>query len=380
MRRLKNSIREHPDFSNHEELISLFPPKEFGVSEVLIVIHNGRLGPATGGTRVLPYASREEAETDGLRLSGGMTRKIVLADEIGDLSFDVNGQRVRGLGGGKAIVIGRPEKITERFLEWYAEKLNTFGGKFVTGEDMNFGMRCVDYMYRYTPYVAGRSEHLGGGGDPSIMTAEGVLDGIKACLTFLDGNDSLAGKTFALMGGGGKVGKAVSRQLLAGGASLIASELPEKVKFLQEAFGEQVRIVLPAAIFSQECDGFVPCAQGGILETQRNIPQLKCRFVAGSANNQLKGATSGRTLFGRKILYAPDCLINAGGLINIAVELSVDGYDCKRARNMTSKIGPRLLNIFEESRKRNLPEFQIAEALYQRKKRKRLAQPGNIGL
>jgi leucine dehydrogenase len=201
MYRLKDSLREHPDFSNHEELLCLFPPREFKVSEILIAIHNERLGPATGGTRVYPYTSWEEARTDALRLSSGMTRKIILADEIQGLTFDLNGEKARGLGGGKSVVIANPTAITEKFLMWYAEKLNSFKGRFITGEDMNFSMANIDYMYGYTRYVAGRSKHLNGGGDPSLMTALGVREGIKACLMFLHGSDSLEGRTFAVMGG-----------------------------------------------------------------------------------------------------------------------------------------------------------------------------------
>lgn len=266
--------------------------KKTGLRSV-IAVHNTVLGNALGGTRLWPFENESEALKDVLRLSEGMTRKAAMAN------LDV--------GGGKAIIIANQDQKTEELLKVYAEFINSFGGLFSTGEDVGFSAEDVKIMRKETPYVFGLH-------DPSPFTATGVFHGIRKCTEYIYGSKDLRGKTVAIQGLG-HVGYNLALNLHADGANLIVTDIN---KDLMKRAGREFEVatVEPDKIFSAKCDIFAPCALGAILNDE-TIPQLKCKIVAGAANNQLAEERHGYELLKRGILYAPDYIINAGGLIHV---------------------------------------------------------------
>jgi leucine dehydrogenase len=346
----------------HEQIIFNYD-KETGLRSI-IVIHDSTLGQTFGGVRMVPYASMEEALRDGLRLSKAMTYKCAAADE--------------DKGGAKAVIWGDPQKDkTEALLRTFGRFVEMLKGRFVTGTDLNLTMRDSSIMAKESRYILGRPKEEGSSGSTGITTAYGVYVGLKACAKSLWGEDSLRGKKIAVQGLGA-VGGPLLGYLKEGGLEVILTDINEKA--LQQYQAQyQFRVVKPEAIYDVECDIFCPCAVGGILNDQ-TIPRLKCRVVAGCANNQLEDEERhGRMLHERNILYAPDYIINAGGVIQVIDE--IQGYHPERVRMKTERIYDRLLHIFEMAKREGILPLEAANRYAESRIRevqkiKRLYVPG----
>lgn len=311
----------------------------------IIAIHDTTLGPALGGTRVWMHDSFDAAVTDALRLSRGMTLKAAIAG----LPF----------GGGKAVIrADAKHDKTPALLDAYAEMLSQVTKTYVTAEDVGLTLADADYLRARTPNVAGTT--VGGSGNPSAYTAEGVFLGIKAALRHKTGSDELPGCTVAIQGLGA-VGWALAERLAGSGAKLFAADInDEQCRRAADVFGAQ--IVPPDAILFADADVFAPCALGAVI-SQETIPGLRAGIVAGSANNQLLCHTDAAVLKDRGILYAPDYVINAGGLINVAAEIERGGYDRNRVMEKIAQIPVTLSEIFAEADRSGEATNDIALAM-----------------
>ncbi|HEX2090659.1 MAG TPA: Glu/Leu/Phe/Val dehydrogenase [Actinomycetota bacterium] len=309
----------------------------------IVAIHSTTLGPALGGTRFYPFGSEEEALRDVLRLARGMTYKAAAA------GLD--------LGGGKGVIIGDPKRIkNEELLRAYGRFIDTLGGRYITAEDIGTDRDDMDVIRRETRYVTGVAPELGGSGDPSPVTAYGVFLGLKACVQEAWQEHTLEGRRVAVQGVG-KVGYHLVKHLVEAGASVVVSDVDV------DAVGKAVRdfgvdTAEPEKIHAEECDIFAPCAMGGVIRDD-TIPNLRCRVVAGAANNQLERLEHGEALATAGILYAPDYVINAGGLINVADELQ--GYNETRARARVQSIYRTLREIFRMARDRRISTAAAAD-------------------
>ncbi|REG88445.1 Glu/Leu/Phe/Val dehydrogenase dimerization domain-containing protein [Algoriphagus antarcticus] len=326
---------------DHEQLV-ICHDEATGL-KALIAIHNTTLGPALGGTRMWPYASEEEAITDVLRLSRGMTFKNALAG--------------LNLGGGKAVILGDPKLKNEAFLRRFGRFVQSLGGRYVTAEDVNMNTSDMELIGLETRHVTGLPEIKGGGGDPSPVTAYGVYMGMKAAAKKAFGLESLEGKIIGVQGVG-QVGKYLIEHLVKEGANVLVTDIFEdKLKAVAKATGAQV--VDANVIYDLEMDIFSPCALGATINDQ-TIDRLKCAVIAGGANNQLKDeAKHGRILVKKGIVYAPDFLINAGGVINVGAEY-LGGYNRETVYKQTEKIYDTCLGILNKSEKENIPAQQAA--------------------
>ena len=292
----------------------------------IIAIHDTTLGPALGGTRFWQYESDTDALIDVLRLSRGMTYKAAVAG--------------LNLGGGKAVIIG-DNKVRDRemLMRAHGRAIDSLGGRYITAEDVGVSVEDMDFVHMETEHVVGIQ---GRSGDPSPVTAYGVYRGIKACAHKKYGDDSLAGKTVAVQGAG-HVGYYLCQYLSDEGANLIATDIDEeKTGKVAEELGAE--IVGPDEIYGVDADIFAPCALGAIIN-DRTLPQLKVDIVAGAANNQLASQDHDNELEERGILYAPDYVINAGGLINVYSELA--GWSLERSKRKAGEIYTVLLDIFD---------------------------------
>lgn len=294
------------DTYGHEQ-VTFFQDKQSGL-KAIIGVHSTVLGPALGGCRMWNYADEGAAVRDVLRLSRGMTYKAAVAN--------------LNLGGGKAVIIGDARTMkTPELMKAFARAVDSLHGRYITAEDVGMSVRDIDLIRTVTSHAVGGSNE-GGSGDPSVMTAFGVFNGIKAALKHSGLGESLEDITVAVQGVG-NVGYHLCSYLNAAGAKLIVTDIyPNQVERVVSEFNAEA--VSPDAIYSVDCDIFAPCALGAILNV-RTIPQLKCKVVAGSANNQLEADSDGHLLQSKGIVYAPDYAINAGGLINVAAEL--EGYN-----------------------------------------------------
>lgn len=310
----------------------------------IIAIHSTTLGPAVGGIRVYPYRNFEEALTDVLRLSEGMTLKAAVTRS--------------GTGGGKAVIIANNKlPKSQALLHAFAEAVNYLDGKYICAEDVGTRAEDVAIIHQKTKYVVGLPETSG---NPSPFTAWGVFCGIQATAKEIFGSPSLEGKVIAIQGLG-SVGMEVAHHLFWSGARLIVSDLDEKaVQRGVKDFG--AKRVDPQEILEAECDILVPAALGGILN-QDTIPKLRCQAVAGATNNQLLAAEDGDLLHKRGILYAPDFVINSGGLLNVCVEITKEGYNPLAARKKVNHIYDLLLEIFKISKERNLATSRVADEI-----------------
>ncbi len=344
----KSKIKEKDIFekiSDHEQVMFCNDPKT-GL-RAIIAIHDTSLGPALGGTRMYPYESVEAALDDVLRLSEGMTYKCAAAD----LDF----------GGGKAVIIGDPQTDKSpalfRSFGQYVESLN---GRFYTGTDMGTTMDDFVQALKETNFISGIPEAYGGGGDTSIPTAIGVIHALKATNKYLFDDETLTGKTYAIQGLG-KVGFKVCKHLLEDGANVIVTDLNEQaimeIEQIGKKLGNPVTVVKSDDIYSVEADIFIPCAMGGILNNH-TIPQLTVKAIVGSANNQLKYESLIDELHQRSILYAPDYIVNAGGLISVADELY--GANQERVLNKTKMIFSSLLEIYEQAALESISTLEAA--------------------
>jgi leucine dehydrogenase len=287
----------------------------------IIAIHNTTLGPALGGARMWTYASDLEALNDVLRLSRGMTYKAAAAG--------------LNLGGGKAVIIADPHKQkTEQLFRSFGRFIEGLGGRYITAEDVGTSVNDMVHIFHETKYVTGIPFELGGSGDPSPVTAYGSFCGIKACANVRYGNDSLEGKRIVIQGAG-HVASTLAKHLAEAGAKVFITDIyADKAQQVAKETG--AKVFAPEEVFDIDCDIFAPAALGGVIN-DKTIGKLKCEIIAGPANNQLANEEKhSKELAARDILYAPDYVINAGGLINVASEL--EGYSQPRALKQAENI------------------------------------------
>ncbi|WP_068636941.1 Glu/Leu/Phe/Val dehydrogenase dimerization domain-containing protein [Thauera butanivorans] len=335
------------DFADHEQVV--FVSDDRSGLKAIIAVHNSNLGPALGGCRMWPYATEEEAIRDVLRLSRGMTYKSAMAN--------------LKLGGGKSVIIGNPRtQKTPELLAAFARALQQLNGRYIAAEDSGTSVADMKYMAQFTPHVAGivdkPSDEGTRSGDPSPATAYGTFIGIRAAVKDRLGRDSLEGLRVAVQGVG-NVGFDLARQLKEAGASLWVTDI-HRDALTRAAKELGATVVAPEDIFGLDVDVFAPCALGAVLNDQ-TIPQLKAGIVAGAANNQLAEARHGVELMTRGILYAPDYVINAGGIIDVYHERI--GFDRKALLSHIEGIHDNLMEIFERARKEERPTGEVADAI-----------------
>jgi len=336
-------IMDYMERYEYEELVFCCDTK-VGLNAI-IAIHDTTLGPALGGARMWPYQSEEEAVLDVLRLARAMTCKASAAG--------------LNLGGGKAVIIGNPAKDKSiglfRSLGKFIESLN---GRYITTEDVGTTVHDMQHIRSETTHVTGLPLAWGSSGDPSPLTGFGVCQGIKACAKESFGSDSLRGRTVAIQGFG-KVGSNLAGYLHNEGANLVVTDINEEAaRRAKEESG--ATLVNSNEIYDVECDIFSPCALGGVLNRQ-TIPRLKCKIVAGGANNQLQEDEDGDLLQQRGILYAPDYIVNAGGIINLSVELT--GYNPELARDQVAEIYKTMERVIALAKSDEISTARIADRL-----------------
>ncbi len=324
----------------HEQLLFSHDPScgYFGI----IAIHDTTLGPALGGTRFWAYESTEAAITDALRLARGMTYKAAVAG--------IN------LGGGKSVIVGDNNRADrEALFRAHGRFIETLNGRYITAEDIGTSPADMEHIKLETDHVAGL---LGLSGDPSPVTAYGVYVGMKAAAKVRWGGDALAGKTVAVQGAG-KVAYHLCRYLHAEGVKLIVTDIDqEKVKRVVAETG--AKAVGPDVIYDQPADVYAPCALGATINDD-TLKRLKVEIIAGGANNQLAEDRHGDALEGRGILYAPDYVINGGGVVNVYGELH--RWPAERAQKKAGEIYETLLRIFEIARQERIPTYRAADRL-----------------
>jgi phenylalanine dehydrogenase len=330
---------------NHEQVV-FCNDEETGL-KAIIAIHNTTLGPALGGCRMRPYASVDEALEDVLRLSKGMTYKCAAAD----VDF----------GGGKAVIIGDPEKDRHpELFRAFGQFVESLNGRFYTGTDMGTTPEDFVYALKETNCIVGVNEEYGGSGDSSIPTALGVIYGLQATNQNVWGSKDLHGKSYAIQGLG-KVGFKVAERLLEEGADLYVTDISQKSIDLlvakAKSMGAGIKVVSGEEIYSVDADVFIPCAIGGIIN-DHTVDQLKVKAVVGSANNQLLDLSHGMKLHEKGILYAPDYIVNAGGLIQVADELYEPNKE--RVLQKTSAIYNSLQNIYLQSENQHMTTVEAA--------------------
>jgi valine dehydrogenase (NAD+) len=328
----------------HEELVFGYDPAS-GLKSI-IAIHSTALGPALGGTRFFPYANEEQALEDVLRLSQGMTLKAAAA------GLD--------LGGGKAVLIGDPVKgKSERLWRAYGRVVDSLQGRYITAEDVGTDAQDMDMIRRETRWVVGVPVEEGGSGDPSPKTALGIRAAMRAVARFLWETDDLAGRKVAVMGVG-KVGSSLVSLLLEVGATcVVADTFPPALKAVK-ANHPEVEVTSVEEIFGVECDIFSPNSMGGALNEQ-TIARLRCSAVCGAANNQLAAEDDAKRLLGRGILYAPDFVVNAGGLINVSEEIR--GYNDEKARARIEKVYDNTLAVLHRAHEQGMSPHHTAVEL-----------------
>ena len=327
----------------HEQVVMYSDP-EAGLKGI-IAIHDTTLGPSCGGTRMWPYATEADALADALNLSEAMTYKSAAAG--------------LNLGGGKGVIIGDPRTDkTEALLRAWGRFVDTLGGRYLTTTDVGTTGVDLETVRQETEHVVGLDVTLGGSGDTSVMTGLGVYMGMRACVADVWGFDSLRGRTVAMQGFG-KVATHTAERLLEDDARVIATDVSETARARAQRMG--VSVVAPDDIFDVDCDIFAPCALGGVINA-RTIDRLRCRIIAGGANNQLGTPADGEELHRRGIIYAPDFLINAGGIINVAAEIG-QPYNAERSRQQTERIYEQMSTVLTTSRKKEIATARAAALL-----------------
>lgn len=333
-------LEEH----EHEQVSLVYEPSS-GYRGI-IAIHDTTLGPALGGTRFWNYATDREALIDCLRLARGMTYKAAVAG--------------LNLGGGKSVIIG-DNKIRNRepIFRAHGRHVKALGGRYITAEDVGTSVNDMEFIKAETDHVTGV---IGKSGDPSPVTAFGVYRGIKACARHRYGDDSLRGKSVVIQGCG-HVGYFLADLLHKEGAQLVATDIDAvKLKAVVDDF--RATPVGPDDIYGVEANIFAPCALGGILNDE-TIPKLKVDIIAGGANNQLAEERHGDMLEERGIMFAPDYVINAGGLVNVNAEL--EGWTLDRARNKAGEIYDTILMVFDIAKEEGIPSYRAADRLAERR-------------
>ena len=348
------ALFQHPAFDDHE-LVAYHSDPRSGL-KAIIAVHSTRLGKGLGGCRMWPYANDDEALTDVLRLSRGMTYKAALA----------------GLpqGGGKSVILGDPRKDkTPEMMRAMGRFVNTLGGKYVIAEDSGTSVADMREVAKETKFIGGladeKSAAKGRTGDPSPATAYGVFVGIKSAVKAKLGRDELKGLKVAIQGVG-NVGSRVAKHLADAGARLWVTDAhgPTVERCAREVKATAVGM---DEIFGLDVDVFAPCALGAILN-DKTLPQLKAKVVAGAANNQLAERRHDAALLKQGVLYAPDYVINAGGIIDIYYE--GPGYDEKKAKAHLDRIGDTLTTVFERSAREKRPTGEIADRMAEERFRK----------
>ncbi|MBI2867670.1 MAG: Glu/Leu/Phe/Val dehydrogenase [Chloroflexi bacterium] len=329
--------------SDYEQLV-LCTDRSAGL-KALICIHSTALGPALGGTRMWPYATEEAALTDALRLAKAMTYKAAAA------SLD--------LGGGKAVIIGDPHTDkSEALFRSFGRYVESLNGRYITAEDLGTTPADLEYVAMETRWLTGKPLHLGGSGDSAPATGLGVFVAMQACAKEVWGAESLAGKR-VLVQGFGKVASNLAKHLKEADAALLVAEVDPAARARAESeFG--AALVDPQNALSTECDVLAPCALGGVLNSH-TIPALRCAIVCGGANNQLLEPADGERLDQRSILYAPDYVVNAGGLINLSFELT--GYNEQAATARVLRIRDTLEKLIALSKARCIPTAVAADRM-----------------
>ncbi|MDQ7051931.1 MAG: Glu/Leu/Phe/Val dehydrogenase dimerization domain-containing protein [candidate division KSB1 bacterium] len=333
---------------NHEQVVFGYD-KESGL-RAIIAIHNTTLGPALGGTRMWPYKSEAEALNDVLRLSRGMTYKAAVAG--------------LNLGGGKGVIIGDPQTDKNEILfRAYGRLVEGLGGRYITAEDVGTDVRDMEWVRAETTFVTGISEALGGSGDPSPVTARGVYHGMKACTEEVFGTDRLKGLRVALQGLG-HVGMHLAEFLHKEGAKLYVTDIhQDRVRAAVERFGAEA--VEPDKIYEVEAEIFAPCALGAIINDE-TLAKFKFKIIAGAANNQLQDEKKhGQAVKELGILYAPDYVINAGGLINVANE--IEGYNRERALTQAEGIYYNVKKVLQVAKDEDIPTHVAANRIAERR-------------
>ena len=344
----EHSVFSQLDAFGHQKVVYCSDPST-GL-KAIIAIHDTTLGPALGGTRMQPYKSENEALQDVLRLSRSMTYKSAITG--------------LNLGGGKAVIIGdsRLHK-SEALMRRFGRFIENFNGSFITAEDVGTNPRDMEYIRMETKHVTGIPESIGGSGDPSPVTAKGVFMGIKACLKEHFGNDSLAGKSIAVQGIG-QVGENLVGLLRNENAKVYISDIDEdRLRQVAQKYGATA--VANNNLFDLDIDVYSPCALGATVNTE-TINRLKCSIIAGSANNQLADeVVHGCMLLEKGIMYAPDYLINAGGLINCYSEIA--GFNKKKTLQMAENIYDATRRVLQKSKLENIPTNEAANKIAEKR-------------
>jgi leucine dehydrogenase len=338
------SIFEKIEAHDHEQVVFCYDPTS-GYKGI-IAIHNTTLGPALGGTRVWNYRTDEEALVDALRLSRGMTYKSAAAG--------------LNLGGGKAVIIGDPKmKRREMIFRAHGRFVESLKGRYITAEDVGTSVEDMDYVHMETDHVSGLA---GRSGDPSPVTAYGTYRGMKAAAKAKYGSDALNGMTVAVQGVG-HVGYYLCQHLAGEGAKLVVTDIDEeRVRRVVKELG--AKAVASDEIYAVDAPIFAPCALGAIVNDQ-TLGKFKFEIIAGAANNQLAESRHGQALRERNILYAPDYVINAGGVINVYGELN--GWTAERSKRKAGEIYDTLEEIFEMARAEGIPTNEAADRLAERR-------------
>ncbi|WP_297830830.1 Glu/Leu/Phe/Val dehydrogenase dimerization domain-containing protein [Thermomonas sp.] len=344
------------DTFGHEQVVFCHN-KDAGL-KAIIAIHNTVLGPALGGTRMWPYESEEDALKDVLRLSRGMTYKNAVAG--------------LNIGGGKAVIIGDPAKDkSEALFRAFGQFVDSLGGRYITAEDVGIDVNDMEFVYRETQFVTGVHQIHGGSGDPSPFTAYGALQGLMATLNKKFGDEDVGKYSYAVQGLG-HVGMEYVKLLKERGAKIFVTDIhKDRVEKAVADFGAEA--VAPDAIYDVDADVYSPCALGGTVNEQ-TLPRFKFKVICGAANNQLSTDAIGDEVVRRGILYAPDYAVNAGGVMNVALEL--DGYNRERAMRMMRTIYHNLTRIYEIADRDSIPTYKAADRLAE----ERIAAIGKLKL
>lgn len=351
---IKNSpLAENPviaqmSIHNHEQI--LFCNDNDTGLKAIIAVHNTVLGPSLGGTRMWAYKNELEALNDVLRLSRGMTYKSSVAG--------------LNLGGGKAVIIGDSKtQKNEALMRRFGKFVNSLSGKYITAEDVGVSTKDMEYIKMETDFVSGLPENMGGSGDPSPVTAYGVYLSMKASAKQTWGSDALSGKKVVVQGIG-HVGENLVKHLVKDGAKVYINDInEERLKAVAKETGAE--IVAADKLYDMPMDIYAPCALGATVNTD-TLNRLKCAIICGAANNQLADENvHGKMVIEKGILYAPDFVVNAGGIINVFYEL--EGYNRERALAHAEKIYDTTLNIFKLSKEQNIPTYMAANRIAEKR-------------
>jgi len=342
--------------TGHEEVVFCHN-KDAGL-KAIVAIHNTVLGPALGGLRMWPYKTEAEALDDVLRLSRGMTYKNAVAG--------------LNIGGGKAVIIGDPAKDkSEALFRAFGRFVNSLNGRYITAEDVGINVNDMEWVFRETEFVTGVHQVHGGSGDPSPFTAYGTIQGLLAALKYKFGNEDIGKYTYAVQGAG-HVGMEFIKLLREHGAKVYVTDIDaDLVKSAVENYG--CTAVGLDEIYDTDADVYSPCALGGTVN-EKTLPRLKCKVICGAANNQLANDAIGEEVEKRGILYAPDYAVNAGGVMNVSLE--IDGYNRERAMRMMRTVYDNVGRIFQIAKRDSIPTFKAADRLAE----ERIAAIGKIKL